>query len=291
MYRYFVRWKGYAPEHNSWIPFQNFDDTQISRTKQKLLLMVIHYAPAIQISEINVHVAPPDTTINAVMSSSIPTSSLAESDENTDDEQWNSVETAFDEPVVDQSKDNQSSLQEFSDDEPRLKRKILFRGFINGSQEDIELLSAIEQYTPYDAQYGQKKETWENVYNYLKGLDKDRLVKGFAARYITLSEDACKKRWKAHQNLVKQYETTLKTATGISPPSSAHMERMRRVVDTSDSDAIARHMEAESASRRRIEGALEKLTAAIEHGQQANRNTFQKLTAAIEDGKQRRGLE
>lgn len=29
MYHYYVRWKGYGPEHNSWIPFTNFDDIRI----------------------------------------------------------------------------------------------------------------------------------------------------------------------------------------------------------------------------------------------------------------------
>ncbi|OAQ22507.1 hypothetical protein K457DRAFT_84718 [Linnemannia elongata AG-77] len=31
IYSYYVRWKGYGPEHNSWIPFTNFDDIQILR--------------------------------------------------------------------------------------------------------------------------------------------------------------------------------------------------------------------------------------------------------------------
>ncbi|KAF9931053.1 hypothetical protein FBU30_010882 [Linnemannia zychae] len=128
----------------------------------------------------------------------IPTSILSHSNESTDDEQWSSIGSTLGDSTVDQS-DNQSTPQDFSDDEPRLKRKITFRGFINGSQEDIELLSAIEQYTPYDAHEG-----------------------------------ACKKRWEAQQTLVRQYEATLKTATGIAPPPSAHMEWMRRVIDTAN---------------------------------------------------------
>jgi len=31
MYHYYVRWKTYGPEHNSWIPFTNLDDIQIVR--------------------------------------------------------------------------------------------------------------------------------------------------------------------------------------------------------------------------------------------------------------------
>ncbi|KAG0249635.1 hypothetical protein DFQ27_009888, partial [Actinomortierella ambigua] len=31
LFYYFVSWKDYGPEHNSWIPFDNFDDIQIVR--------------------------------------------------------------------------------------------------------------------------------------------------------------------------------------------------------------------------------------------------------------------
>lgn len=31
MYHYYVRWKGDGPEHNSWMPFTNFDNIQIAR--------------------------------------------------------------------------------------------------------------------------------------------------------------------------------------------------------------------------------------------------------------------
>ncbi|KAF9916672.1 hypothetical protein FBU30_001210 [Linnemannia zychae] len=154
-------------------------------------------------------------------------SSMSHSNESTDDEQSFLMGST----LGDSTEDNQSILQDASDDEPRLKRKVPFRGFTNGSQEDIELLSAIEQYAPYDAQYGQKKEAWGNIFTYLKSLDEDRVKSGFAPRYTTLSEGACKKRWEVHQALVRQYEATLKTTTGIAPLPSAHMERMRRVVD------------------------------------------------------------
>ncbi|KAF9918738.1 hypothetical protein FBU30_011286 [Linnemannia zychae] len=127
--------------------------------------------------------------------------SMSHSNESTDDKQWISMGST----LGDSTEDNQSILQDLSDDEPRLKRKVPFRGFTNGSQEDMELLSAIEQ-----------------------------VKNGFAPRYTTLSEGACKKRWEVHQTLVRQYEATLKTATGIAPFPSAYMERMRRIVDTAN---------------------------------------------------------
>lgn len=65
--------------------------------------------------------------------------------------------------------DSRNDQRVNDDDEPRLARKTPFRGFTDGSQEDIELLSAIGQYTPYDAQYRKKQEAWSFVVSYLKG--------------------------------------------------------------------------------------------------------------------------
>ncbi|KAF9196437.1 hypothetical protein BGZ49_002829, partial [Haplosporangium sp. Z 27] len=101
-----------------------------------------------------------------------------------------------------------------------------FRAFRPNTEQESELLTALEIYHPFTAVYGDKETTWGKVFDYLKLQDRIREKKGLPSWYLNLKSETCKRRWRALRALWEQHSKYLDKASGVSPLPSREMDRI-----------------------------------------------------------------
>ncbi|KAF8968416.1 hypothetical protein BGZ46_010888 [Entomortierella lignicola] len=106
-----------------------------------------------------------------------------------------------------------------------------FRAFRPNTEQESELLTALEIYHPFTAPYGDKETTWGKIFDYLKLQDQIRESKGLPSRYLNLKAETCRRRWRALRGLWEQHSKYLEEASGVSPLPSREMDRIEALYE------------------------------------------------------------
>ncbi|KAI1317751.1 hypothetical protein EDD11_007925 [Mortierella claussenii] len=73
-------------------------------------------------------------------------------------------------------------------------RKSPFRGFVEGSKEELDLLRSMKAINPFRATYGTKIEAWERIVENLQNNDRRTQKSGEQLMFEGATVRACQKR-------------------------------------------------------------------------------------------------
>jgi uncharacterized membrane-anchored protein YhcB (DUF1043 family) len=94
-------------------------------------------------------------------------------------------------------------------------RKPPFRGFIDGSREELLLLRSMVNHNPFMASHGAKATTWSRIVENLKNYDKDLVERKGSPMFEGVTEKSCQLKWNKLFAAQKVRVATIINATGV----------------------------------------------------------------------------